>query len=95
MHPHSTVFFSNHLSETGFVRKSLHPAARALTRSVCKDEAVRATMMTADRKGDAAGTASTGRELSLMGVLGNTPILLCFSIFRISLVAAIPSITGS
>ena len=35
--------------ETGFVRKSLQPAARAATRSLCSDDAVSATMMTEDR----------------------------------------------
>jgi hypothetical protein len=29
--PHSTIFFSSHLSDTGLVRKSLHPAANAAT----------------------------------------------------------------
>lgn len=44
--PHSTSFDSSQTSETGFVRKSLQPAASAATRSAWSDEAVRATMMT-------------------------------------------------
>jgi len=49
--PHSMILLFSHCSDTGFVRKSLQPAASAATRSVCNDEAVRATMMTEERKG--------------------------------------------
>lgn len=35
--------------ETGFVRKSLQPAASAATRSLCNDDAVSATMITEER----------------------------------------------
>lgn len=99
MQPHSTVFFSSHLSDTGLVRKSLHPAANAATRSVCSDDAVRATMMTAERKGEGGGTDESPISIALGwspdGVLGNTPMLLLRSSLRISLVASIPSMTGS
>ena len=42
----------NHSNETGLVRKSLQPAARAATRSLWRDDAVRATMMTDERYGE-------------------------------------------
>ena len=37
--------------ETGFVRKSLQPAPSAATLSDCNDDAVKATIMTEERKG--------------------------------------------
>ena len=46
MEPHSMILLFNQTKETGFVKKSLQPAASAATRSLCKEEAVRATMMT-------------------------------------------------
>lgn len=51
MDPHSMILLLSHTSDTGFVKKSLHPAASAATRSLCKDEAVRATIMTEDLYG--------------------------------------------
>ena len=48
IHPHSMIFFSSHSRLTGFVRKSLHPAARAACRSDSRDDAVNATMITGD-----------------------------------------------
>jgi hypothetical protein len=93
------ILLSSHFRETGFVKKSLQPAANALTRSWWNDEAVRATMMTDDRRGvpDAATSATGLRVLweSKLGVDGKNPILLFFSDVLISLVASIPSITGS
>jgi len=50
--PHSMILLFSHTSETGFVRKALHPAASAATRSLCRDEAVKATMITDERYGD-------------------------------------------
>lgn len=100
IHPHSTIFLSSHFNETGLVRKSLHPAARAFTRSLCRDEAVRATMMTDDLNGDGgtgafSAAAEEDRGCSVAGVEGKTPMLLFLSSLRISFVASIPSITGS
>ena len=46
--PHSMILLFSQCSETGFVRKSLHPAASAATRSLCSDDAVSATMITED-----------------------------------------------
>jgi hypothetical protein len=93
------ILRSSHFNETGFVKKSLHPAANATTRSDCNDEAVRATMMTEERKGDGGAASLTSRirgiGCSAIGVEGNTPMLFIFSSFRISLVASIPSMTGS
>ena len=97
MDPHSTIFFSSHLSDTGFVKKSLHPAAKASTRSDDSEDAVRATMMTDDRNGD-VGSSLDGdgvRTISDVGVDGKTPMLWCFSSRRISRVASVPFITGS
>jgi hypothetical protein len=45
------ILLFSHSRETGFVRKSLHPAASAATLSDCNDDAVKATMMTDERKG--------------------------------------------
>lgn len=97
MQPHSTIFRSSHFNDTGFVKKSLHPAAKAETLSLCKEEAVRATMMTEDRNGDDGTGLSVASSLltSPAGVEGKIPMLLFFSSFRISFVASIPSITGS
>lgn len=93
-------------SETGFVRKSLQPAARAFTRSLCKDEAVRATIITDDRYGDDAlverGSLLDEDEEGVKasegvreGVAeGNSEVALIFSSRRISLVASIPSMIG-
>lgn len=78
MQPHSTILVSNHLSETGFVKKSLQPAARAETRSLWRDEAVKATMMTDDRNGDVGMASVEGdgvRTTSEVGVEGKTPML--------------------
>jgi hypothetical protein len=56
--PHSMILLFSHTSETGFVRKSLQPAANAATRSLCRDEAVKATMITDERYGDEADLVS-------------------------------------
>ena len=97
--PHSIILLSSHFRETGFVRKSLQPAAKAFTRSWWKDEAVRATIMTDDRKGVPGATKSAiGLRVlceSKLGVDGKNPILLFFSEVLMSLVASMPSITGS
>jgi hypothetical protein len=50
--PHSIILLFNQSNETGLVRKSLHPAPSAATRSLCNEEAVRATMITAERYGE-------------------------------------------
>jgi hypothetical protein len=65
MQPHSTILRSSHFSETGLVKKSLHPAASATTLSDCKLDAVSATMMTELRKGDAGGSVGPEPLLSL------------------------------
>lgn len=78
MQPHSTILVSSHLSETGFVKKSLQPAAKAETRSLGWAEAVRATMMTELRKGDDGACSLEGdgvRMCSIVGVEGKMPIL--------------------
>lgn len=49
--PHSMILLFSQWRDTGFVRKSLHPAASAATRSLCNEDAVRATMMTDDLYG--------------------------------------------
>lgn len=49
--PHSMILLLSHWRDTGFVRKSLQPAARAATRSACKEDAVSATMITEERYG--------------------------------------------
>jgi hypothetical protein len=77
--PHSMILLFSHTSDTGFVRKSLQPAASAATRSLCRDEAVRATMITDERYGDELDLVSVdvsegvgrGETLSsLKGVMG-------------------------
>jgi len=45
------ILLLSHSSETGLVKKSLHPAASAATLSDCNDDAVKATIMTEERKG--------------------------------------------
>jgi len=55
-------------------------------------------MMTDDLNGDVGIVSTDGegvRTISEVGVEGKTPMLCCFSSFRISRVASIPSITGS
>ena len=47
--PHSMILLFSHFSDTGFVRKSLQPAASAATLSLCSEDAVSATMITEDR----------------------------------------------
>jgi len=49
--PHSMILLLSQSRDTGFVRKSLQPAASAATLSDCNDDAVKATMMTEERKG--------------------------------------------
>jgi hypothetical protein len=49
--PHSMSLLFSHCKDTGFVRKSLHPAPRAAIRSLCNDEAVKATIITEERYG--------------------------------------------
>jgi hypothetical protein len=49
--PHSIILLLSHSRDTGFVKKSLQPAASAATLSDCSDDAVNATMMTEERKG--------------------------------------------
>ena len=112
MLPHSVSLTCSQRSETGLVRKSLHPAASAFTRSACSDEAVRATMMTGmancGEVGLESGNVEEAEEAAEVeassgkvefgdaaGVVMNVPMLLSRSIARISLVASIPSLTGS
>jgi len=45
------ILLLSHSSETGLVKKSLHPAASAAPLSDCNDDAVKATMMTEERVG--------------------------------------------
>lgn len=81
------------------MRKSLHPAANALTRSTWSDEAVRATIITGIvRRGDAGELIVDEKGVQFsepVGVEMRVPMLLARSISRISLVASIPSLTGS
>lgn len=98
IHPHSIILVSNHFNDTGLVRKSLQPAANASTRSDIKLEAVKATIITAERA-EAPGVVSMA-GLSVLcdsefGVVGKIPTLLDFSMPRIALVASKPFITGS
>lgn len=107
--PHSMILLFNHNSDTGFVRKSLHPAARAATRSLCSEDAVRATIMTEERYGEFMERVSDVTEdeadrddfsegvwpSSVEGEIGGNPAAaLDFSRRLISLVAWIPSMTG-
>jgi hypothetical protein len=46
------ILLFNQRRDTGFVRKSLQPAASAATRSLWREDAVRATMITEERYGD-------------------------------------------
>jgi hypothetical protein len=98
MHPHSIILVSSHFNDTGLVRKSLHPAANASTRSCIKLEAVKATMIT-DERADGPGVVSmAGLSVlcdSELGVDGKKPTLLDRSISLIALVASNPFITGS
>lgn len=48
------ILLLSQTNDTGFVKKSLHPAAKAATRSLCKEDAVKATMITDDLYGLAA-----------------------------------------
>lgn len=100
--PHSTSFDSSQGRETGFVRKSLQPAASAATRSACSEEAVRATMITGMLRRGEFGVPSgllleldAGEPISEVGVVTSMLTLFCRSISRISLVASIPLFTGS
>jgi len=107
--PHSMILLFNHNSDTGFVRKSLHPAARAATRSLCSEDAVRATIMTEERYGEFIERVSDVTEdeadrgyfskgvwpSSVEGEIGGNPAAAFdFSRRLISLVAWIPSMTG-
>lgn len=98
MQPHSIILLSNHFSDTGFVKKSLHPAANASTRSCIKLEAVKATMITDERIGVPGVAPMAGLSVwraSELGVDGKKPTLLDLSISRMILVASRPLITGS
>ena len=104
--PHSMILLLSQWRETGLVRKSLQPAASAATRSLWREDAVRATMMTDERyEGVVAERAVSEVEVdadasdgvcwpSDCGVDGKPPTPLVFSSFRISFVAWIPSMTG-
>jgi hypothetical protein len=100
MLPHSVTLLFSQWWLTGFVKKSLHPAARAFTLSLLSDEAVCATMITEERYGDApvavyADAALSEDEGSENGEAGGYPsAAFSFSRRRISLVASIPSMTG-
>ena len=86
MEPHSTSFWFSHCSDTGFVRKSLHPAASAATRSLCREDAVRATMITGSSYGEAVPEllGETDPGPSLDGLLAEIAPLFARSISRIS-----------
>lgn len=98
--PHSSSFFSNQAKETGLVKKSLQPAAKATSRSTSSEEAVRATMMTETLCGVIRvllGATNSGGVLPPMagGVFAKALMLTARSASLISLVASIPSLTGS
>ena len=96
------ILLFNHSRETGLVKKSLHPAASAATRSLGNEEAVRATMITEERYGEATERVSDAAETSegvlcpsVVGVSEGKPDEeLVFSRRRISFVASIPSMIG-
>lgn len=80
------ILLLSQTNETGLVRKSLQPAAKAFTLSDCREEAVKATMITEDRKNPLPGERG-GVEL-----FGASSITIGFpdpaaSNLRISLVA--------
>ncbi len=88
------------------VRKSLQPAARASCLSLCRELAVKATMMTGllksavfIRLSTRSGMPSTVFPFGKVGVVDalfeKTPMLLTRSSRLISLVASKPFITGS
>lgn len=92
--PHSMILLFSQSSDTGFVRKSLQPAASAATRSACSDDAVSATMMTDDRYAGVTTLRVSDVDVSDgvrcpsdCGVVGKPPAPFCFSIRLISLVA--------
>jgi hypothetical protein len=93
IHPHSMAFLSSQGAPTGFVKKSLHPAAKASFLSDSRDDAVRATMMTGDGKGRSPSSSPGDGESSFSSE--KTPMWFTLSNRRISLVASIPDITGS
>jgi hypothetical protein len=98
IHPHSIILLSNHFSDTGFVKKSLHPAAKASTRSCIKLEAVKATMITDERMGLPGAISMAGLSVwrdSEFGVDGKRPTLFDLSISRIAFVASRPFMTGN
>ncbi|RUS25390.1 hypothetical protein BC938DRAFT_472241 [Jimgerdemannia flammicorona] len=70
MQPHSMILRSNHSRLTGLVRKSLQPAARAACLSLSSEDAVSATMITGERKGD-CGIAGFGATVG-KGFEGST-----------------------
>ena len=45
------ILLFNHINDTGLVKKSLQPAAKAATRSLWRDDAVNATIITEERNG--------------------------------------------
>jgi len=101
MHPHSMTLRSSHTKLTGFVKKSLQPAARASCLSLCRELAVRATIMTGLLNKIKFGNLSSPSGSSVVsGALldaddEKTPMEFTFSRRLISLVASKPFITGS
>jgi hypothetical protein len=99
--PHSMILLFSQTRETGFVRKSLQPAASAATRSLCRDEAVKATIITDERYGDEVDLVSVDVSEGVRGgasddgVIGGYPAAAfdC-SRRRISFVAWMPFMTG-
>ena len=86
-----------------FVKKSLQPAARASCLSLCRLDAVSATMMTGDLKRMVLGSLSSPSGSTCAAADGalldaedvKTPMLFSLSSLRISLVASKPFITGN
>lgn len=62
--PHSIAFRSNQGAPTGFVKKSLHPAAKASFLSDSREEAVNATIITGDGNSKSPNSSS-GEGLSV------------------------------
>lgn len=97
------------MTKLTFVRKSLHPAARASCLSLCRELAVRATIITGllnrlvfMRLSSPAGflrfsiSSLLGEKVGVLDALfEKTPILFTLSSLRISLVASNPFMTGN
>jgi hypothetical protein len=82
-----------------FVKKSLQPAASASLRSLCRELAVRATIMTGllnrARLASLSDCGSRPTPMESLGVDANTPMELTRSRRRISRVASRPDMSGN